>query len=124
MIGIAAKSASRAAALSSLALIALVVAVTPGCKAERKPDVIVIVLDTTRADHCGWLGYDRPTTPRLDEFSKDCAVYTKAWAPEGWTGPCHASLFTGLSTESHGFFTGSRRNLGSTNPTLAELLTR
>jgi arylsulfatase A-like enzyme len=119
-----AKGASGSAALIALALAALVLAATPGCKAERKPDVIVIVLDTTRADHCGWLGYERPTTPRLDEFSKDCAVYTKAWSPEGWTAPSHASLFTGLSTERHGFYSGSRRNLGPTFPTLAELLTR
>lgn len=124
MTNLSAKRATRAAALLTLAFALFVLAATPGCKAERKPDVIAIVLDTTRADHCGWLGYPRPTTPRLDEFSKDCAVYTKAWAPEGWTGPCHASLFTGLSTERHGFFTGSRRNLGAKNPTLAELLTR
>ena len=111
-------------AYAALVLAALALFATPACKAEAKPDVVVIVMDTTRADHCGWLGYPRPTTPRLDEFAKDCAVYRHAWAPEGWTGPCHASLFTGLSVENHGFYTGSRRDLAPVIPTLAEVLAR
>jgi arylsulfatase A-like enzyme len=109
---------------AALALAVLALAATPACRAEAKPDVVVVVMDTTRADHCGWLGYPRPTTPRLDEFSRECAVFRHAWAPEGWTGPCHASLFTGLSVENHGFYTGSRRDLASAVPTLAEVLGR
>jgi len=115
----------RAVAAAALALAGLAFLVTEGCKASHdRPNVIVIVMDTTRADHCGWLGYPRPTTPRLDEFAKDCAVFEQAWAPEGWTGPCHASLFTGLSVENHGFYTGARQDLRPAVPVLAEVLAR
>jgi arylsulfatase A-like enzyme len=87
-----------------------------------RPNVVMIVMDTTRADRCSFEGYGRKTTPRLDEFAKDAVVFTEAWSPAGWTGPAHASLFTGLRLEHHGFYAGNRMNLARTMPTLAELL--
>ena len=87
-----------------------------------RPNVVIVVMDTTRADRCSFEGYARPTTPRLDEFAKDAVVFTEAWSPAGWTGPAHASLFTGLRLEHHGFYAGNRMNLARTMPTLAELL--
>ena len=60
------------------------------------PNVLLLVMDTTRADRCGFIGYERPTTPRLSEFAKDAATFTDAWAPCCWTPPSHGSLFTGL----------------------------
>jgi arylsulfatase A-like enzyme len=95
---------------------------TGGCGAHARPNVLVLVMDTTRADRCSFEGYARPTTPRLEEFAKDAVVYRDAWSPAGWTGPAHASLFTGLRPDHHGFHDGDRNYLAPHVPTLAEAL--
>jgi len=85
-----------------LAAAALAVA---GCGAREplsRPSVLLITLDTTRADHLGMYGAARPTSPRLDELSRESAVYERAYAPSTWTLPSHASLFTGKYPKSHG----------------------
>jgi arylsulfatase A-like enzyme len=92
--------------------------------AKPRPNVLLLVMDTTRADRCSFNGYERPTTPRLAEFAADATVFTEAWSPAGWTGPAHASLFTGLRPEHHGFSGGSRYHLGLEPPTLAEILAK
>jgi len=81
--------------------------------------VIVVVLDTARADRCSFLGYDRPTTPRLEEFARESVSFTDAWSPASWTAPAHASLFTGVHPERHGLHIGASDVLGETLPTLA-----
>jgi arylsulfatase A-like enzyme len=86
--------------------------------------VVVLVMDTCRADRCSFDGYARPTTPRLDAFANDATVFLDAWSPAGWTGPAHATLFTGLRVEHHGFHAGNRHWLRDDVPTLAELLGR
>jgi arylsulfatase A-like enzyme len=106
-------------AAAALALAALPLACTP---AAGRLNVVLLVMDTTRGDRCSFTGYGRPTTPRLDEFAKDAAVYTDAWTPAGWTGPAHASLFTGLRPEHHGFDRGWKAYLGEEHATLAEHL--
>ncbi len=67
------------------------------------PTVIFIVLDTVRADHLSACGYHRPTSPYLEELSKQSNV---AWrcdgvSPATWTIPTHASFFTGLTVPEH-----------------------
>ncbi len=88
----------------------------------RRPDVILIVLDTLRADRCGFAGAAQSATPRLDAFARECTTYRDAWTPAGWTGPAHASLFTGLRPEHHGFLMDRRESLAAGAVTLAELL--
>ena len=65
-------------------------------------NVLFVVLDTVRKDHLTTYGYDRPTTPRLDEFAAEARVFEQAVAPAPWTLPVHASLFTGLYPSEHG----------------------
>ncbi len=60
------------------------------------PNVVLIVLDTTRADHLSVYGYDRPTTRRLEEFARRATLYRRPVSPSNYTLPVHASLFTGL----------------------------
>ncbi|MCE9637363.1 MAG: sulfatase [Planctomycetes bacterium] len=79
-------------------------------------------MDTTRADHCTTNGYARPTTPRLAEFAKDAVTFTEAWSPSSWTGPAHASLFTGLQVSNHGILTSPTAHLDERFETLAERL--
>lgn len=69
---------------------------------ELVPTVVLITLDTTRADHLGCYGYARNTSPNLDAFAREAVVYERAIAPATWTLPSHASLFTGKLTASHG----------------------
>ncbi|HZP40316.1 MAG TPA: sulfatase-like hydrolase/transferase [Candidatus Binatia bacterium] len=79
-----------------VALLLAAVGVAAGCGVfERRPDVIVIVVDTLRADHVGAYGYARPTTPRIDALAREGVLYTHAIAPGTWTVPSHAALFTG-----------------------------
>src|SRR5262245_11073841 len=91
-----------------------------GAHSAARPNVLVLVMDTTRADRCSFLGYSRGTTPRLAEFAKDAVTFSDAWAPCCWTGPSHASLFTGLRPEHHGYLESMRRHLDDQETTLAE----
>lgn len=68
----------------------------------RGTPVILIVLDTTRADHLSVYGYSRSTTPELEAFAKDAMVFERATSTSSWTLPAHASLFTGLLPLAHG----------------------
>ena len=95
-----------------------------GCNPRVRPNVLLLVMDTTRADRCSFNGYERPTTPRIAEFAKDAVVFRQAWSPANWTGPAHASLFTGLAPQRHGFHRGARPYLGGSVPVIAERFTR
>lgn len=69
------------------------------------PHVLLLVLDTVRADHMSLYGYDRPTTPRLSAFlasREGTAVFPSIYSNSNWTVPSHASLFTGLLPADHG----------------------
>ena len=73
--------------------------------ASQAPPILVLVLDTVRADHLSWDGYARPTTPRLDALFRDgrpVAIYGRAFANGNWTIPAHGSLLTGLLPSVHG----------------------
>jgi arylsulfatase A-like enzyme len=71
-------------------------------KHPSHPNVLIVLWDTTRADHLSFLGSKKPTTPNMDEWSKTGVVFEKAIAPSMWTVPSHASMFTGLTTTTHG----------------------
>jgi arylsulfatase len=76
-----------------------------GCRKPSRGEnlnIILIILDTTRADRLGCYGYKRQTSPWLDRLANESVVYTRAIAPSSWTLPSHASLFTGKYTTSHG----------------------
>jgi arylsulfatase A-like enzyme len=68
----------------------------------RPPDVVLLVMDTTRRDHLSLYGYARPTTPHLDALAAGAAVYEDAWSVAPWTSPSHASILTGLLPAEHG----------------------
>ena len=86
------------------------------------PNVILIVMDTTRGDRCSFSGYGRRTTPSIESLVPESTVYTDAWSPSSWTLPAHASLFTGNRVESHGTHVGGRLFLSDAAVTLAERL--
>jgi arylsulfatase A-like enzyme len=61
-----------------------------------KPSILLITMDTVRADRTSLYGYMRDTTPNLREFAKTATLYTHAFSTSDFTLPTHASLFTGL----------------------------
>jgi hypothetical protein len=90
-------------ALAALGFMALPRAGMPsGDPDDTRPDIVLIVIDTLRADHVGAYGYERDTTPVLDAFSETARRYTRARSTASWTLPSHASLFTGLRPSEHG----------------------
>lgn len=70
--------------------------------APSSPNLILITLDTTRADHLSLYGYPRPTSPWLDQFAQKATVFDHLVSCSSYTLPTHASLFTGLFPQTHG----------------------
>lgn len=106
--------------LLGIACVAVIVSIA--VRPAPRPNVIVVVMDTTRGDRCSFAGYARPTTPRLAEFAEDAVVFRDAWSPAGWTAPGHASLFTGLRPENHDLHRSARQFLDPSVRTLARQL--
>jgi len=89
--------------LSGCFAVMLLAAVLPGDgRAEwRDANVVLIGIDTLRADHVGAYGYPRPTTPRLDALAAESVVFETAISQSSWTLPAFASIFTGLLPSFH-----------------------
>jgi len=66
-----------------------------GSSGASRPDVILIVVDTLRADHTSLLGYARATTPNLERFATRGAVFERCLSASSWTLPSMAMLFAG-----------------------------
>lgn len=74
-----------------------------GAARPDAPNLLLIVLDTVRADRMSAYGYERATTPGLERFAREHATrYTNVHSTTSWTLPSHASLFTGLYSAEHG----------------------
>jgi arylsulfatase A-like enzyme len=96
-------------------------AALPAANRDR-PNILLIILDTQRADHLSSYGYHRPTTPYLDSLAAEGVLFERAFAQSSWTLPSHASLFTGRLMHEHGAGNGTVRILDNRFPTLAERL--
>ncbi|HZL99144.1 MAG TPA: sulfatase [Planctomycetota bacterium] len=83
------------------------------------PSLLLVSIDTLRADHLGFLGYGRPTSPYLDELAARGAVFTDVTAVSSYTLPTHASMLTGLFPPRHLALDTSDRLNTERTPTLA-----
>jgi len=84
---------------------------------EPVRNLLVICIDTLRADHLRSYGYPRETTPRLDALATEGAVLERTYAHSNWTIPATASLLTSLLPSEHGAgLEGEIRNLGEAVP--------
>ncbi|MES2791908.1 MAG: sulfatase-like hydrolase/transferase [Planctomycetota bacterium] len=90
----------------------------------RRPqwNVLVVTLDTTRADHLGCYGHDAARTPALDALAASGVLFERAYATAPLTLPSHATMFTGLYPPEHGLRTNGQSRLADSIPTLAETL--
>lgn len=92
-----------------------------GDRGPRRPNIVLYVVDTVRADRLGVYGYEKPTSPRLDAFAANALVFENAYAQSSWTRPAVASMFTGLLPPAHRAV-GRRSVLPEEAVTLAEIL--
>ncbi len=78
----------------------------------RRPDIVLIVLDTVRAQALASYGYSRNTMPNLEAFARGATTFGRVWTDGSWTLPAHASLFSGLRLTRHRYdagFAGAER---------------
>ena len=86
---------------------------------RARPNVLLIIMDTTRADRLSNYGYGRLTTPNLIKIAEEGILFEQARTVAPWTLPSHASIFTGLYPSQHGT-DRDRPQLGNHLTTMAE----
>jgi len=84
--------------------LALLTALLCACGGERpeRPNVLLLSLDTLRADHLGCYGYERETSPFLDRLATESVLFERAFTPAAWTLIAHMTMLTGLFPLQHG----------------------
>jgi arylsulfatase A-like enzyme len=92
-------------------------------------NVLIVSVDTLRADRLGPYGYQRPTSPNLSALAQKAVVFTRAQSQSAQTAPSHASLFTSAYGETHGLINvhgdaSQMRTLPAGLATLAEVVQR
>jgi choline-sulfatase len=90
--------------------------------ARRPPNILLITLDTTRADRLGAYGYRAAATPRLDRLAREGVLFERAVAAAPITLPAHVSLLTASYPFAHGVRNNGNFSLNATTPTLAAAL--
>jgi Sulfatase len=68
------------------------------------PNIMIIVVDTLRADHLSSYGYQRPTSPNIDKLAQQGVLFEHAFSKAPWTAPSHASILTGRYPHEHRAF--------------------
>lgn len=72
-----------------------------GSPEARGPNVLIILIDTIRADHLGCMGYSRSTTPVIDSLSREGVLFTFCQSQSSWTLPAMTSIMSGLNPREH-----------------------
>jgi choline-sulfatase len=106
--------------------IASLLVIRPGLLAESKPNlnVVIITIDTLRADHLGCYGYKQIRTPNIDALASESARFERAYTPVPVTLPAHTVIFTGTYPVFSGMHDFSGNKLNPQQPTLASVLKR
>jgi arylsulfatase A-like enzyme len=89
---------------------------------ENYPNIVLISIDTLRADHLSAYGYDRPTSPHLDELASEGVLFEQAYCQVVITVPSHATMLTSLYARTHGLYYNSGNQLSPDVRTIAEVL--
>jgi arylsulfatase A-like enzyme len=95
---------------------------TPAAADPTRPNVVLMVLDTLRADHLSGHGYPRPTTPTLDGLAAAGLSFPLAYAQASWTRPSTASILSSLYPSQHGHGGNQTSRLADAVTTLPEVL--
>lgn len=94
----------------------------PASSAAPAKNVVLITIDTVRADHLGSYGYKEAETPWLDRLAREGVRFTQASAPVPLTLPSHSSLLSGLLPPHHGLRNNGAGSFPGDKPTLASIL--
>ena len=109
-------------------LLAALVACSACTRAQRPapkpPSVLLVTIDTLRADRVGAYGDAQARTPQLDALARSGVLFERAYSPVPLTLPAHATLLTGLLPPQHGVRGNGSFALGPAPRTLAEVLRR
>jgi arylsulfatase A-like enzyme/Flp pilus assembly protein TadD len=89
---------------------------------ERDVNVVLISLDTCRADHLGCYGYEGDITPNIDAVAEEGYLFENTISPVPLTLPAHSSMMTGMIPTYHGVRDNMEYKLGGSSITLAEVL--
>ena len=111
------------ARVSKLVPIILSLALASCAGSSRPPSVVLITIDTLRADHLGCYGYDRATSPQIDRLAERGVVFTRITASLPRTTQSIASILTGRFPKHHGA-RGLFSHLAAPNESLTEILKR
>ncbi len=84
--------------------------------------VVLISIDTCRADHLSCYGFKRETTPHIDAVAREGVLFEQALSPVPLTTPAHSSMLTGTYPPTHGVRLNNGESLAASNVTLAEVL--
>jgi arylsulfatase A-like enzyme len=103
------RGAVAALAVAAVASAAIVLVVRHRAAPARRPNIVVILIDTLRRDHLPFHGYTRDTAPFLTGLAAQGVVFDQAYSTSGWTSPATASLFTSLYPFQHGVIVGIQR---------------
>src|SRR5262249_44315107 len=87
-----------------------------------RPNILLVTLDTTRADHLGCYGYAPARTPVLDALARGGVLFAQATAVAPLTQPAHSSIMTGMYPTHHGVHVNGNAALAQEQETLAEAL--
>ena len=90
--------------------------------ASGTPNILLIVIDTLRADHLSSYGYGRQTTPNIDRLANQGVLFERAFSASSWTAPSHATILTGRLPSEHQV--EWNKDLDGRYPVIPELLRR
>lgn len=121
-IGGIVKQRRRRILIVSGLVLAAIAGVTYRYRSPPPMNVLVITLDTTRADRLGCYGYNEALTPAMDSIARDGVLFERAYATAPLTLPSHASLFAGLYSPEHGIATNGRGKYSAPNLLLSDVL--
>ncbi len=105
---------------SRLALLWFLLALA-GCGRDGRPSVLLITVDTLRADRLGCYGYESAQTPNIDRLASEGVLFEQVGAQAPVTLPSHATILTGLTPATHGLHDNSTFSLSDTVTTVAEV---
>ena len=94
----------------------------PASAVAARPNVLLVTVDSLRADRLGSYGHEEARTPTLDRLAAEGVRFERSYANRNGTTPSHASLFTGSFPDRHGVRTHMLDLLAADVPTLAEVL--
>lgn len=116
------KHISASPVMALLLVSAMLFGCTSGRPENKIKNVLLISMDTTRADHLSCYGFAKNTTPHIDAFAAEATLFKNNFATTPLTMPSHSSMLTGTIPPFHGVHTNYNYTLAPSNVTLAEIL--